>query len=91
MMMQEGVGKRHVSSGCERLDAFDEDTVRLIAANIRSPRESLGDFRALVAANQLATGRLDEWKTLSGILRFLGGRAWSSGRLGLVPKVDCRT
>lgn len=32
-----------------------------------------------------------QWGTLSGILRFLGGRAWSSGRLGLVPKVDCRT
>lgn len=43
-----------------REGVFDQDIVRLIAANIRSPRESLGDFRAQVAANQLATRRLGE-------------------------------
>ncbi|BCB84521.1 hydantoinase B/oxoprolinase family protein [Phytohabitans suffuscus] len=37
---------------------IDDDIIRLIAANIRSPRESLGDFRAQVAANQLASRRL---------------------------------
>ena len=39
---------------------LDPDIARLIAANIRSPRESMGDFRAQVAANQLAARRLGE-------------------------------
>jgi N-methylhydantoinase B len=43
-----------------RRGELDPDLVRLIASNIRSPRESLGDFRAQVAANQLAARRLTE-------------------------------
>lgn len=36
------------------------EITRLITANIRSPRESLGDFRAQIAANQLASTRFVE-------------------------------
>jgi N-methylhydantoinase B len=50
-----------------REGVLDEDIVRLIAANIRSPRESLGDFRAQVAANQLAGRRLKELAQSLGI------------------------
>ena len=43
-----------------RAGEIDQDIARLVAANIRSPRESMGDFRAQVAANQLANRRLGE-------------------------------
>lgn len=37
-----------------------EEIARLITSNIRSPRESMGDFRAQLAANKLATKRFLE-------------------------------
>ena len=43
-----------------RKGVVDEDITRLIAANIRAPHETLGDFRAQVASNQLAARRLSE-------------------------------
>lgn len=43
-----------------RAGEIDTDLARLVAANIRSPRESMGDFRAQVAANQLAARRVGE-------------------------------
>jgi N-methylhydantoinase B len=43
-----------------RKGVVDEDITRLIAANIRAPQETLGDFRAQVASNQLAARRLSE-------------------------------
>ena len=39
---------------------FDPDLLRFISTNVRLPRESLGDFRAQLAANNLATRRLLE-------------------------------
>lgn len=39
---------------------INADLMRLIAANIRAPKESAGDFRAQVAANSLGTIRLNE-------------------------------
>lgn len=39
---------------------INPDVMRLIASNIRSPKESAGDFRAQVAANSLGASRLLE-------------------------------
>jgi N-methylhydantoinase B len=49
-----------------RKGELDPDLIRLIASNIRSPRESLGDFRAQSAANQLAARRLAELAERTG-------------------------
>jgi N-methylhydantoinase B len=39
---------------------IDENCLALLRANIRSPKEVVGDFRAQVAANYVATARLHE-------------------------------
>lgn len=52
---------------------LDPDLMRLIATNIRSPRESTGDFRAQAASNALAARRLEELKNKFGLEQLMQG------------------
>jgi N-methylhydantoinase B len=56
-----------------RQGELDPDLMRLVLTNIRSPRESTGDFRAQVAANELAVRGVRELCVKLGVAAYTSG------------------